>query len=86
MGGGRWKQHPRSGERKTLERLEAHESIEAVAWVTPGCGQRTPARCQTLEPSSKEEIVEARTRNAKLHREAAELSAVFEAEAVETGE
>jgi len=52
MGGGRWKQHPRSGVRETLERLEAQESIEAAGRVTPHCSQRTLARCQALEPSS----------------------------------
>jgi hypothetical protein len=51
MGGGAWKQEPRPGELKTLERQKAHESIEAALRVTPPHGQRTPARCQALEPS-----------------------------------
>ena len=51
MGGGAWKQVPRPGALKTLERQKAHESIEAALRVTPLHGQRTPARCQALEPS-----------------------------------
>jgi hypothetical protein len=66
MGGGRWKQHPRSDVHETLERHEAQESIEATARVTPSRGQRTPTRCQTLEPSLSAEVVEVRERDAEL--------------------
>jgi len=35
MGGGTWKQEPRRGELKTLERQKAHESIGTDRRVTP---------------------------------------------------
>jgi hypothetical protein len=51
MGGGPWKQEPRRGELKALQRRKAQESIGAMSRVTPRRGRRTPARCQALKSS-----------------------------------